>query len=82
MHHGGFYHTRLGQKNKNNVKVRCFPGAQIADMYSYCKPGIIKQPLYIMLHVGTNDLNDFTSRKILEKIVNLKVFIEFGATNM
>ena len=63
------------RRNKNNVKVRCFPGAQIDDMYSYCKPIIIKQPSYIILHVGTNDSNDFTSRKLLEKIVNLKVFI-------
>ena len=72
----GLDERRLG-RNKNNVKVRCFPGAQIDDnMYSYCKPIILKQPSYIILHVGTNDSNDFTSRKLIEKIVNLKVFIE------
>ena len=71
----GLDEHRLG-RNKNNVKVRCFPGAQIDDMYSYCKPIILKQPSYIILHVGTNDSNDFTSRKLIEKIVNLKVFIE------
>ena len=45
-------------------------------MYDYCRPIIKKQPSYIILHVGTNDTNKCSSREIMDKLLNLKIFIE------
>ena len=44
---------RLARNSR--VKVRCFPGAQINDMYNYLEPLLQKQPDYVILHVSTND---------------------------
>ena len=43
---------RIGRDNR--VKVRCFPGATINNMYYYLKPLLDKQLDYIILHVSTN----------------------------
>ena len=37
---------------------------------------IIKKPSHIMVHAGTNDVYNSTSREILEKLVNLKSLIQ------
>ena len=58
------------------VKVRCFPGASISDMHDYYRPIIKKNPSYIILHVGTNDINEYSSREILDKLLSIKSFIE------
>ena len=63
-------------RNGIKVKVRCFPGASISDMHDYCRPIIKKKPSYIILHVGTNDANEYSSREILNKLLNIKSFIE------
>ena len=62
------------ERNGIKVKVRCFPGASISDMHDYCRP-IIKKNHHI-LHVGTNDANEYSSREILDKLLNIKSFIE------
>ena len=42
--------------NRNfNVKVRCFPGADIDDMFDVITPLLKKASRYIILHIGTND---------------------------
>ena len=44
-------------------------------MYNYIKPLLRKLPDYIILHIGTKDAFDNTSREILEKILKLKTYI-------
>ena len=64
--------------NRNfNVKVRCFPGADIDDMFDFITPLLKKAPSYIILHIGgTNDAIDKSSTDILNGILKLKLFIE------
>ena len=59
-----------------SVKVCIFPGATTHDMYGYLKPLLEKNPDYIILHPGTNNLVNETSRNILNKTLSLKNFIE------
>ncbi|XP_057309426.1 uncharacterized protein LOC130647547 [Hydractinia symbiolongicarpus] len=58
-----------------NVKVRSFPGARVEDMFHYVKPLLQKKPDKIILHVGTNNTINETSRQILDKLLSLKTFI-------
>ena len=44
-------------------------------MYDYIKP-LLKTPDYVILHVGTNDAPNSTSRTILDNMLPLKSFIE------
>ena len=48
-----------------SVKVRIFPGATTHDMFDYLKPLLKKNP-DIILHVGTNNSMNETSRHILK----------------
>ena len=57
------------------VKVRYFRGATINDMCNYIKPLLKKVPDNVILHVGTNDAPNSTSRAILDTM-SLKSFIE------
>ena len=61
---------------KHKVKVRYFPGARTDDMYDYMKPLLRKLPDYIILHIGTNDALDNTSREIFDKILKPKTYIQ------
>ena len=71
----GLDERRLGKNNKN-VKVRCFPGSTIDDMFHCCKPITKKNPSFIILHVVTNDADKYTSREILKTLLSLKSFIQ------
>ena len=44
-------------------------------MYDYIKP-LLKAPDYVILHVGTNDAPNSTSRTILDNMLPLNSFIE------
>ena len=70
----GIDENRL-KTGKHNVKVRYFPGARTDDMYNYMKPLLRKLPDYIILHIGTNNALDNTSREILDKVLKLKTYI-------
>ena len=59
-----------------SVKVRIFPSATTHDMYDYVKPLLKKYPDNIILHIGTNNSVNGTSRDILNGILCLKNFIE------
>ena len=59
--------------NKYNVKVRCFPGATISDMFDYLKPK--NNPETVIIHIGTNDSTKSSSRELLDKMFELKSFI-------
>ena len=61
---------------KHKVKVRYFAGPRTGDMYDYMKPLLRKLPDYIILHIGTNDAVNNTSREILDKILKLKTYIQ------
>ena len=54
-------------KGGTTVKVRCFPGENISDIYHFC---------ILILHVSTNDTEKFMSREILDKLLILKLFIQ------
>ena len=71
----GIDENRL-KTGKHKVKVRDFPSARTGDMYDCMKPLLQKFPDYIILHIGTNDVLDNTSREILDKIVKLKTYIQ------
>ena len=56
------------------VKVRNFPGANVEDMRHNLMPLFRKKPSHWIIHAGTNDAKRFTSREILDKLLNLKEF--------
>ena len=58
------------------IKIRSFTGATINDMHGYIKPLLKKSPDNVILHVGTNDVPNSTSRTILDNMLSLKSFIE------
>ena len=58
------------------IKVRSFPGSTINDKYDYIKLLLKKNPDSVILHVGTNDAPNSTSRTILDNMLSLKSFIE------
>ena len=69
------------KKMGRNVKVRCFPGATIHDMYSYLKPLLPKKPSNVILHVSTNDTKDKDSEEIADQLLLLKKHVEDSSTN-
>ena len=71
----GIDENRL-QTGKHKVKVRYLPGARTDHIYDYMKPLLRKLPNYIILHIGTNDALNNTSREILDKILKLKTYIQ------
>ena len=59
-------------KPKKRVMIKQFSGAKIEDMYHYVKPQQEKQPVQIIIHVGTNDLpGNKNSDEIANKIAEL-----------
>ena len=52
--------------HRRSFKVRCFPGARIADM---------KQPKLIIMHIGTNDPPFLTPGNIFQELKELLDFI-------
>ena len=55
-----------------DVKVFYFSGARINDMNHHLMPVIVKQPDYLIPHVGTNDVTTNTPRKIIDDLLLLK----------
>ena len=62
----------LLKTDKHNVKVRFFRGGTIEDMEDNIKPVLKREPDYIILHVGTNNATNSTTRDILDKLLQLK----------
>ena len=44
-------------------------------MFEHVKPILKRKPDYVVLHVGTNNVKDMTSRKILEKLLQLRTAV-------
>ena len=67
--------------NFKSVKVRCFSGATIDDMYFNLIPLLRKKPAALVLHVGTNNSSNETSFQIFDKLLNLVYFIKENNPN-
>ena len=63
-------------RNNYKVKVRCFKGSTVEDMYHYLYPLLQKEPDYLILHVGTNDCTHHTFEKVLNDLLALQRHIE------
>ena len=70
----GVFEDRLRRRN-HVVKVRNFPGVNVEDMRHNLIPLIRKKPSHLIIHAGTNDAKNFTSREILDQLLNLKKFV-------
>ena len=57
---------------KRKVKVKCFPGATVDDMYDNMKPILRRNPEYLIIHVGTNDAVNLLPNEILDRVLALK----------
>ena len=59
-----------------NTFVKTFPGATTDDMESYIIPTLKREPDYLIIHCGTNDLRrddpDVIAKKITKLAVNSK----------
>ena len=67
--------------NFKSVKVRCFSGATIDDMYFNLIPLLRKKPAALVLHVGTNNSSNETSFQIYDKLLNQVHFIKENNPN-
>ena len=67
----GLRNDLLSRATKRRVTVRSFPGASSSDMKHYLQPSLQLKPSEIILHAGTNDLRDSSSRAVAEKLVDL-----------
>lgn len=57
--------------NNNNVKIKCHRGASTEDILDHINPVIRKKPDVVIVHGGTNDLqNDIDSSKNIDKIIS------------
>ena len=61
---------------KYPVKVRPFPVASAGDVRHYLRPLLHNCPDTIIFHVGTNNCVNESPRVVLDKILNLKTFIQ------
>ena len=65
----------------DSVKIRCYAGATIDDIIDHLKPTTRKKPDMIVIHTGTNDIqNKFNTlqkvRKVITAIKKIDVTIE------
>ena len=58
------------------IKVRKFPGATISDMFHYLIPLLEKKPDHVILHAGTNNVVNNEGKEIVDKLLQLKSFIQ------
>ena len=58
----------------NSVKIRCHPGATTDDIIDYVRPTARKKPDMIIIHTGTNDIQNKvnTLQKIRKAITTIK----------
>ena len=61
----------LGLQRNHNVRVRAHPGATSRDIVDHIKPAARKQPDFIIIQAGTNDLTNG-----VDTIQNLKLAME------
>ena len=62
--------TGTGISRTNTVKMRLHPGATTADICHYIKPELRHKPDVIIIHCGTNDIeNEINTLKKIRKLV-------------
>ena len=61
----GIEENRISRQWRKD-KVKSFPGATTEDMYDYIEPLLKKCPKNMILHIGTNNTVNETSRIVLE----------------
>ena len=76
----GVFEDRLRRKN-HVVKVRNFSGANVEDMWHNLMPLIRKKPSHLIIHAGTNGAKRFTSKEILDQLLNFKKFVSGQVPN-
>ena len=69
---------RMSKDGKSKVISRSFSGARVRDMYDYMKPTLqaVSKPCNVVLHVGTNDLQDKSAQEVADLLVDLAQHIE------
>ena len=55
----------------DSVKIRCHPGAITDDIIDYVRPTVRKKPDMIIIHIGTNDIQNKINTKKLERLKKL-----------
>ena len=68
-----------GQKLSNRTratKVHSFPGATSEDMLDFIRPLAYRNPDSIIVHAGTNDLTELTTKEILENYLDIMATIK------
>ena len=68
-----------GQKLSNRTKatkVHSFPGATSEDMLDFIRPLAYRNPGSIIVHAGTNDLTELTTKEILENYLDIMATIK------
>ena len=73
----GINETFLSRKRR--VKVRLFPRATISNMYGHLKPILKQNPEYLIFHIDTNDTSKYIPNEAINKILDLKSFVESNA---
>ena len=67
----------------DSVFVRCYPGATTNEMVRYSRPTMKKHPSCVILHCGTNDLQNGTSAKeIAINIVDLASLLKIDCSDV
>ncbi|CAB4008485.1 Hypothetical predicted protein [Paramuricea clavata] len=67
----GLQQHKLSKAAKQNVGVKCFPGATVGDMSDYIKPVLRRTPDTVILHVGTNNATNKEASQIVNDIDKL-----------
>ena len=67
--------------NFKSIKVRCFSGETIDDMYFNLIPMLRQKPARLDLHVGTNNSTNEISFQIYDKLLNLVHFTKENNPN-
>ena len=66
--------------SSHTVKVRPYPGASTHDLMDYVNPGMRKKPKALVIHTGTNDIQqEINTMKMIKKLV--KVLKEIDSEN-
>ena len=60
--------SKLSSK-KRSTKVHAFPGATTEDMIDFIRPLASRNPDYLIIHAGTDDLINFSTK---DSLVNYK----------
>ena len=62
--------TGTGISRSNTVKMRPYPGATTVDICDYIKPELCHKPDVLIIHCGTNDIeNEINTVKKIKKLV-------------